>query len=206
MKRREIRDMSEEYLRKGGTKLTAEERKVIEKVVKAAKLEWFSFVEGTNEKNKNKKSVCSYAFDRVFEANTKRFMSITDALKRIEDEISKKTLDCLDEHEKDVYASLYERSFIMSKYLKPKYNGIFRNKGLWRRIARWSAMDELVEAMVNEDAKRLWNAEGYPMGVLDMGLVNIPNLKWFRESIDKPSLTEEEFDRISEVFKKCINM
>lgn len=198
--------MSGEYLRKGGTKLTAEERKVIEKVVKAAKLEWFSFVEGENEKTKNDKSVRSYAFDRVFEVNAKRFMSVTDALKRIENEISKKTLDCLDEHEKDIYASLYERSFVPSKYLKPKYKGIFRNKGLWRRIARWSAMDELVEAMVNEDARKLWNAEGYPMGVRDMGLVNIPNLKWFRESIDKPSLTEEEFDRISEVFKKCINM
>lgn len=198
--------MNGDMLKKGGTKLTAEERKTIEKVVKNAKLEWFSFVERPNGDSKNKKTGCFYSFDRVFELDTNRFISITDALKRIEDEISEKSLDCLDEHEKDVYAGLYERSFLVSKYLKPKYKGIFRNKGLWRRIVRWSAMDELVESMVNEDAKKLWNAEGYPVGVLDVGLVNISNLKWFRESIEKPSLTEEEFDRISEVFKKCINM
>lgn len=197
--------MSKTKTRQGGINITADELDVLVKVVESANLEWFSFIKRNYGNRKDKTAEHFYPFDRILDVKTGNMMSIREGLERIESEITDNDIECLNEREKGIYAALFERSGLKSKFLNVQYGGIFRNKGLFRRAVRWSAMDELADSFVNDEAKKLWEKEGYPIGVLKMGLVNIPNIKWFRES-DKDTLTEEEFDRISEVFRKCINM
>lgn len=190
----------------GGINLSVEERMVLEKVAKNGGLGWFSYVQRNYGNRRKKDAEHFYPFDRILDTKTNEYISVRDALRRIEAEVGKETVEGLDDHEKGVYAALYERADIVSKFLKVQYRGIFRNKGLFRRAVRWSAMDELADSFVSDEAKRLWDAEGYPKEVVVRhDFVNVSPMKWFRES-DKDLLSEEEFDRISEVFKKCINM
>ena len=67
-------------------------------------------------------------------------------------------------------------------------------------------MDELAVSLVNEKARTLWEEQGFPPNDGNWGMNIKTRMELFRHSKTHETLTEDEFDRISEVFRKCINM
>ena len=178
---------------------------VLELVVADAGIPWFSFV-GKNYSGRGKKDAKHYnPFDNVVDTETGVSMNIRDALVRIEDEVRPDTFERMGKHELSVYADICEKVKFTSRFVECEYGGIFRNKGVFRRAVRWSAMDELATAFVSKDALALWNSEGYVHDDKWWSGTGMTPMEFFREG-DKLNLSEKEFDRISQVFKRCLDM
>lgn len=193
-------------------RLTTEEKKVLEKVVAVAGAQdWFEIADPAMDATQERKVDRNYFYDRVFDRKDGKCISIARGLSRLDGQLKAGATNALAEEERRTYGYLLARCGIDSpNAFVPKSKSYIRNSGLFRRIVRWSCMDELASAFNSEKAIELWTKEGHPHIGLTLGrgakCHRQETMEEFRENPFKKDLSEEEFDRIAEVFKKCINM
>lgn len=190
--------------------LSDKQKGIVERLISASGLGGrFSIADRNLDTEQLKPVGRTIMFDRFFDAESGHCLPFRRGLIELDAALGDKASSVLSEEEMVVYGTLLEEFGVESKNMVEDESGkIFRNRGLRRRFFRWCCMDELATALHSKEAAELWETEGHPRAKRGYGdkSEHVETMEEFRKDCDKYSLTEKEFDRISEVFRKCINM
>lgn len=191
--------------------MTEEERKVVGKIAAMLNIgDRFVVADRWLDDTQTRRVEHPYLFDRIFDPVAKTSAFARGKIAELDSKVDDEMLMKLSDRERLVYGWVLEKFKIDSQNVGicGHEDNIFKCKGLYRRQARWACMDELVNCLLNPKAIEYWNRNGYPKGNgrLMRAPQGIPTIKDFRGWHDQTTLTEEEFNRISRVFRECINM
>lgn len=187
--------------------LDKDEIDILHKVAKIAGAHWFRIADRTLDGEQKKPVKSRFMYDRVFDVFEGHCIEARYGIAKLDLQLSDGFLEKFTEDEKRKYGGVLYKFHIKSKNSIADEIGIFRGKGHSRRCFRWSCMDELATALLNDKAVELWNVEGHPKRVVSFYTTeHLETMDEFRSNKDKEGLTEAEFKRISLVFRDCINM
>ena len=187
--------------------LTDAEKAALTRVAEVSHNDWFSIADRWYDNTQTVHLTHKVKYDRVFDREIKRCVNAGPAIMKMDANVTDEHLEQVTPQEKDLYGRILHKYGIdSSRHMVTGEEGIFSSKGYSQKIFRWFCMDELASSLVDRSAAARWAREGYPKVERILGKrLTETTIEDFRRDNRKYRLTEDEFNRISQVFLECIS-